>query len=261
MYMYDISILVPGIRTTNWQRLYDSAAFACGDKTYEMIFVGPHAPDITLAGMNNVKYIEDYGSPNRCQQIAAINSAGKYLMWATDDGVLYPDTLGKTMNFLESLDEKNAACMKFIEGDWPSNPPHLVDDYYYVNSTHWTRSPYISNDQLIMNTGLVHEKLFREIGGFDATLFETTAMAHSDFAVRLTHYGVKIHLVNDVSMHVSFTPGESGDHGPVHEAHHYFDIPQFKSMYANPASLNRCKIDLDNWKNTPNRWARRFGSK
>jgi GT2 family glycosyltransferase len=258
MSKYDVTIIVPGIRTSAWKRLYESAFLSCENKTFEMIFVGPNPPDEELLTNQNLRFIQDYGSPNRCQQIAASEAQGKYLTWAADDGVLIPETLSKTIDFLEQLPIENAACMKFLESENPS-PDMRGDLYYRVNHSTWTRAPYISDDQLIMNTGLVRTEIFREIGGFDTESFETTAMAHSDLAVRLTHFGVKIHLINMIFIHVGFTPGDSGDHGPVFAAHHDSDIPRFVSTYTSPDSLNRCKIDFENYKRVPSRWKRRFG--
>lgn len=259
MYKYDVSIVVPGIRTGAWRNLYESAVLACGSKSYEMVFVGPNKPDDKFLSNENVKFIEDFGSPNRCQQIGVAHSEGKYITWGSDDAPLTPNTLGRTIEFLDERDEMHAACMKFLESSNPS-PSMWGDEYYHVNHSTWTRAPFISDDQLIMNTGVVHEKTFRDIGGFDAELFETTAMAHSDLAIRLTHHGVKIHLVNMIFAHADFSPGDTGDHGPVFAAHHDSDIPKFVATYSKPESLGRCRIDFDNWKRTPSRWTRRFGS-
>lgn len=259
MYKYEVSILVPGIRPSAWEKLYESAGPACAGHTFEIIFVGPNAPDADFLSRENVKFIQDFGSPNRCQQVAAAAASGKYFTWGADDSVLTANTLGRTIEFLDERTEKDAACIKFLESASPS-PDMWGDAYYHVNHSTWTRAPFISNEQLIMNAGLVHEKVFREIGGFDAEMFETTAMAHSDFAIRLTHFGVKIHLINMIFAHADFSPGDAGDHGPVFAAHHDSDIPKFVSTYSNANSLNRCIIDFDNYKRVPARWTRRFGN-
>jgi hypothetical protein len=223
-----------------------------------MIFVGPVSPAGPLFTRDNVSFIQDYGSPNKCQQVAAAAAQGKYLTWATDDSVMIAHTLSRTIDFLESQQGKNAACVKFLESENPS-PDMWGDAYYYVNHSTWTRAPYISNDQLILNAGVVLTETFREIGGFDTETFETTAMAHSDLAVRLSHFGVKIHLINMIFAHAGFSPGNEGDHGPVFSAHHDSDIPKFVSIYSSPVSLSRCKISFDNYKKVPAKWTRRFG--
>ena len=38
---FDLSIVIPGIRTPNWASLYESAEKACKKYTWEMIFISP----------------------------------------------------------------------------------------------------------------------------------------------------------------------------------------------------------------------------
>jgi hypothetical protein len=259
MYRYDVTLIVPGIRTQFWEKMYDSLSPSFGSKTFEVIFVGPNDCPQALTEKDNVTFIKDFGHPNRCQQIAASKASGKYISWFADDAVAKPGAYEIVINSLEGLTENDAACCKFLESDNPS-PSMWGDDYYHVNNSTWTRCDFIQNDQLIMNVGVVHEKVFREIGGFDTNLFECTAMAHSDLAIRLTHIGVKIHLFNLIVMHCGFTPGDSGDHGPVFAAHHDSDIPNFRNLYSSKGSLGRSRIEFDNWKSTEAKWSRRFGN-
>jgi len=257
MYKYEISIIIPGIRVSRWQDVYNSATRSCNGKSFEMIFVGPEEPSASFLTLENVIFVKDFGSPNRCQQIAASKATGKYLTWIADDANLIDNTLSTVIDFLDIRDDMNAVCCKFLEGDNPS-PDMWSDAYYFVNNSTWTRAPFISNSQLIMNAGVVHTRVFRDIGGFDTELFETTAMSHSDFAIRLSHHGVKIHLLNLIFAHCGFMPGIVGDHGPVFTAHHDSDIPNFVNLYSSSNSLNRCKIDIDNYKITSSCWTRRF---
>ena len=61
---YQLSCLVPGIRTKNWLRLYHSISTAFMF-SWEIIFVGPYDLPEELKGFDNVKYIKDFGSPIR----------------------------------------------------------------------------------------------------------------------------------------------------------------------------------------------------
>lgn len=84
----DISICVPSIRIQNWLKLYDSIRPSIGNKyNFELIFCGPKR-NFELK-KDNVHWIEDFGSPVRCQQLSCLAASGKYLMWAADDRGFY----------------------------------------------------------------------------------------------------------------------------------------------------------------------------
>lgn len=73
----DISIIVPGIRVEKWLSLYNSVR-SCS-LSFEFIFCGPTPPVSEVFRLSNVKFIQDFGSPNRAQQIAATKATGKYI--------------------------------------------------------------------------------------------------------------------------------------------------------------------------------------
>ena len=54
-------------------------------------------------------------------------------------------------------------------------------------------------------------------------------------------------------------PGETGDHGPMHRAYYENDLPLFRKIYGGDDALTRTVVSLDNWKDSPARWERRFG--
>ena len=52
---------------------------------------------------------------------------------------------------------------------------------------------------------------------------------------------------------------KTGDHAPIYDAQTFFDKPQFDEIYSVPNAANkRIKIPLDNWKQQPDVWERRF---
>lgn len=66
----DLSIVLPGIRKEHWPDFYQSIFKSIGKYSFELIIVGPHKPDDFLLKENeNISWIEDYGSPVRCQNI------------------------------------------------------------------------------------------------------------------------------------------------------------------------------------------------
>lgn len=251
----DISIIVPGIRVEKWLSLYNSVRYGT-NKSFEFIFCGPTPPSSEIFRLPNVKFIQDFGSPNRSQQIAATKATGKYITWHSDDSLIMKDVLDTAYNILEQIDCRDAISFKFLESDSPLE--NMYDDHYYLMSpSMWTSAPFINDDQFILNVGFMRTDLFFDLGGFDAVNFECTAMSHSDLAVRITNYGGKIHLIDMIGVKCGFDEGNSGVHGPVFDAHHYFDIPTFKGIYCAPSSKNRHVIDLDNWKKSPDVWHRR----
>ena len=56
--------------------------------------------------------------------------------------------------------------------------------------------------------------------------------------------------------------GKTVDHAPIFDAQTFFDKPIFDAMYSTPeAATSRVHLDLDNWKNSPEIWERRFKTK
>lgn len=53
-------------------------------------------------------------------------------------------------------------------------------------------------------------------------------------------------------------PSFSGDHGPIHFAQTEHDEDLFKKIWDDPENEERIVIDIDDWKNCPALWERRF---
>jgi len=56
---FELSVLVPGIRTENWETLYNSIGRST-KKSWEIIFVGPNEPHSQLLKKSNIKYYKDF---------------------------------------------------------------------------------------------------------------------------------------------------------------------------------------------------------
>ena len=52
-----LSIVVPGIRTHLWYRLYSSLLQHISDDAFELILVGPYNLPEDLCGHENIKYV------------------------------------------------------------------------------------------------------------------------------------------------------------------------------------------------------------
>lgn len=254
-----LSILVPGIRTGKWERLYNSISDAfSGD--WEIIFISPYELPSELAFKQNLKIIEDWGTPIRAQQRGLLEAKGDYIVWASDDGYFLKDSLNIGFKMLEGADEKTIVMGKYIEGENNGDYAMQSDKYYVLSNHKASKCQYIKDNYYMLNVGIVPRNLLLEVGGWDCQ-FEVCPMAYNDLAVRLQNYGVKFIIQNEIMFQCSHLPGHMGDHGPVHDAQIYHDEPLFKKIYnGDYNSPDRVKIDLDNWKNAPEKWERRFAT-
>jgi len=253
---YNLTVICPGIRTHNWERLYQSMIESCGDYTWELIFVGPKNTDSsTVLADERVSFIEDWGTPIRCQQIGLIHAQGEYINWAADDGYFLPNILNTGLNIAYE-NPGHIVMQKYYEG--AVNSVMENEDYYKINYHDATRSNFVPDSYFGLNVGCVPRKILLELGGWDC-LFEVCPMAYADFACRAQRAGVKFVIQDEMAFKCGHMPGRSGDHAPIHDAQLINDEPMFKHIYNDPESKNRVTIPLNNWQKIAPRWARRFG--
>lgn len=250
-----LSILVPGIRPKNWQRLYESVNV----NDFEMIFVGPYAPPEILR-LPNVKYIHSFRSPCACQQIALHYATGEYITWASDDGIFLPSALQYLFDILKTdnvhnpnqvQEYKKIVVGKYLEGDNPENMES--DDYYRFKYHKAYRIKGIPPECLIFNCGIISRKFLIELGGWDAENFEVPTIGHADLGIRAYNAGAEMVLQDKMMFKCSHQPGKTGDHKPIHNAMKK-DLKTLKQIYSKP----RQPVEIDNWKQTPMRWKERF---
>lgn len=278
---YELSIIVPGIRPKNWLRLYNSINTAFS-YSWEIIFISPYPLPAELQGKDNVQHIQSWRSPIACQQMALPCVRGVFVSWAADDGAFLPNSLdiaydkimqdetvlphGEFMKDAVGIEQTGIAFNhmklvmgKYYEGNNDGDMP-MQDDKYYILSNHdATRVKWIPDNYYMLNVGLVPTKLLIEVGGWDAENFEVCPMSYNDLAIRLQRYGVKFIIQNEMMFTCSHMPGHEGDHKPIHEAQINRDQPKFKNIYWSGNCVNRIKIDINNWKNSPEKWSERFG--
>ena len=282
---YQLTVICPGIRTKNWLRLYHSVATAFMH-SWEIIFVGPYDLPDELKGYDNVRYIKDWGSPMRCQQIGLMAAEGVFTTWAADDGFFLlgslstafekffygpneevperAEVLKKALDWQGStgiaFNHKRLVMGKYYEGNNDGDMPMQDNDYYCLSKHDASRSKYLPDNYLMLNVGLVPTVLLREVGGWDCS-FEVCPMAYNDLAIRLQNYGVEFMIQDEMMFRCSHLPGHAGDHGPIHDAQIYHDQPLFLSYYRTTKAPERVFIELDNWEDTADHWERRFGKK
>lgn len=251
----DLSIGVPSIRPYNLSKLYNSIDFK-GE--WEMIIVSPFPLPESLKDKSNIKYINDWGSPVRCQQISLVESTGKFYSWAADDSVYKNGSLDKAMSIIDKDNYKSVVMGKYTESDNIDSINFMNSDVYYLLHTHQDcRKPSIPGYYKLLNAGLLHTQVLKEIGGWDCR-FEVGGMCFVDLAVRLQNYRCEFINLNDIMLICGHMPGLSGDHAPISYAQQEHDQPLFDYIYSDIGAIERVFVDLDYWKKCPERWERRF---
>lgn len=256
----DLSVIVPSIRPGNLKCLYDSIKASAPSYSFEMIVIGPYDLPLSLRELPNVHWIQDWGCPVRAQQIGLLNTRGKYVSWAADDGVYLPGALEIALNSLKAK-EKTVVVGKYYEGvGGIENPVMNKIDYYYIYTHEASRCKYIPKDCLMIMVGVVERDTLLSVGGWDSR-FEVCPMAYNDLSIRLYNLEYKFLFQEETIFKCFHMPGNTGDHGPIHAAQTQHDTYIFKMIYTQPQSINRKYIPIDNWEKSPARWERRFGKK
>jgi len=255
----NLTVLCPGIRTGNWEKLYNSIIDSYKGE-WEIIFISPYElpKELKTTKKNNVKLINDWGSPIRCQQRGLCEAEGEYITWAADDGTFLPNALNIAFDKVKGKDYKTIVMGKYTEGSGNTNSM-LGNYYYYLNHHDACNLPFMPPESLMLNVGIVSRQLLVELGGWDAESFEVCPMAYNDFAVRAKRWGAEFIIQDELMFKCSHLPGHEGDHGPIHDGQIYRDQPKFTLMYSDEEASQRTVIPIDNWKKAPERWTRRWG--
>lgn len=251
-----ISLIVPSIRPSMWQAVYDSF-LTTWHGTFEIIFVSPEKGEVNQVPRGTIQWYRDYGCPSRALQIGAINAKSDVLSFATDDCIFDSDTMNKAYRTYQKADNyKTVVVCKYTESDnWSK---WMLTQWYYTAWFHGDfRHPNIPIWYRLYMNGLISKRLFVEIGGFDCK-YETMAYCYNDFSMRAQFYGSKFIIEKDRLDHCSWQPKESSDHGPVHRAVMEHDTPLFRGIYWAKRFEPEIKIPIDNWKNVAAKWPRRF---
>ena len=264
-----LSVILPGIRKGHWSFFYDRLKMSLGC-SFELIIVSPYDLPEDLRDREDIKFVKDFGSAARCQQIGLYHATGELVTWCADDCVFFKDRLGELVHFYE-LNRKSyrdIAIFKYFEGKCGANGLKHTSgktemstwNYYRLkNACPWLAGSSIPGDYWILNSGILDTRYAKELGGWDAQ-FECTFAAHVDLAIRTQNDGARYMLFEQPLLHCTHTPGPSGDHGPVHYGQILHDEPLLREIYFNKASAGRTNISLENWKDSPEVWTRRFGT-
>jgi len=249
---YELSILMPAIRPERWVDLYKSILSSTKRK-FEIILVSPYALPKELEKGSNIKYVKDFGSPNRCFNIALMLAEGKYCTWGADDGLYQPGVLDKAINILEETDgEKTIISMATIEA-----ARHYSEEFCFINKHDEIKSPFIPDDYRLLALGMIRTNYFKKLGGVNC-MFEAHAMGHLDLSIRAQNDGADFIFLKDIAMKLTHMPGTSGDHAPMHYAQVEHDEDLYRKLYRDKDYKPVNCLNIWEWKESPAVWTRRF---
>jgi len=249
---YDLSILMPAIRPEKWVDLYKSIRKST-KKSFELILVSPYKLPDELEKGSNIKYVKDFGSPNRCFNIALTLAEGKYCTWGADDGLYQPGVLDKAIEILDSQeDEKTVISMATVEA-----ARHYSEEFCFINKHDEISSSFIPDHYRLLALGMMKTDYFKKLGGVNC-VFETHAIGHIDLSIRAQNDGAKFIFLKDIVMRLSHMPGTTGDHAPMHHAQIDHDEVLYRKLYRDKNYKPVDRLALWDWKDTPTIWKRRF---
>jgi len=260
----DLSICLPAFRVKDWERYLDSIVPSLGPKySVEVIFCGPEKelPEHLQSKYPfDVTMIQDFGNPTRCLQLACLSAKGERLCYTSSDDGWFPN--GRLEQMMDMTIQKGIMINgAFREGK--KNGLSRKDDcselevFYCKYHGNYYQSDFIDPKMMLLFTNIIKTEEFMELGGVDAN-FETTGQSIVDFGMRYQRAGKPFEYIFEYFFEQDWLPDDTGDHGPVWHAA-FLDLEKMTAMNHDPSIVNRIKIPLDNWKNTEDRWHRRFG--
>lgn len=127
--------------------------------SFELIIVSPHLLPEELKNKENIIWFQDWGSPVRCQQIAASMTTGKYITWCADDGYFNKDILDEIIDYLEwKNDKKSIVVANYTEDN------NLVEEKVLKIINAYPKVKYLDPEFWIFNVAIMLNKYFKELG-------------------------------------------------------------------------------------------------
>ena len=261
MKKYDISIIIPGIRTENWINIYNQLKLSCKKNSYEIIFCSPYELPLALRDKNNIKHIIDYGCPSRCLQLSTTYSDAEMIAVISDDCIIFENSIDSAIDDLKNSSDpyKNLVALRYTEGpNFIADQNNFSEKYWYAKTHTDLRLEGIEDHWKLCIMFLANTDRYKELGGIDCR-FEHFNMNLHDLAFRAQRGGSDIIISKDFITAQDWNPNGNINNSPTIQAYHFNDKPLFYSIYqSREVSKNReIKIEYDNWKNCENIWSRR----
>lgn len=244
----DLSIVIPSIRTENWKDLIDSIEKSCQEFSYEIIFVGPKYNSY-IDRFKSIKYVRDFGNPNRCQQIGMLIAEGDFVTWGSDDCMYTEGGIDQCMGIASLCDDDTVLVANYNEGG------NIAVNNFSLSSN-YPGCPHIKREWVIFNVAFMKRSLFERLGGFDCS-FEATCIGHADLAARCQQIGCSVKIQNIKLLDCSHMPECTGDHAPIHIAQTTRDMPKYINKYSSEI-FPTTTIMSNNWKQQQTVWEERF---
>lgn len=251
---YDLTVILPGVRTEFWPRIFDETKKACKRYPYEFILVGPYVPQPELLKLDNFKYLHDKGHPARALHMGTLIAEGRFFTWLSDDAWVIEDSLDKCLDLMLSKNpEKDIVTIRYSEGTNHAGqePPNA----YWTSSYHGDlRLPGINQAWAIAPVMMTSLAYYKSLGGIDC-LCEHMNMNIHDFLYRAQRNGSAVHLSPTLVMNCDWEDRNPAN-SSVLAAYHENDWPVFHSWYHIPDN-RPIVIDTENWRHTAPVWHRR----
>lgn len=249
--MFDISVVIPGIRPNNWPKIYEDLQSTFTDYKFELICIGPNLPSDYFSDKLNFRFVRDFGHPSRCMQLGATLSSGEYICWIPDDIILEVGALQESLQFLRTRPKEDGMTLKYSEGtDFTGDQDS--DDKYWIGFTHKGTldtlgiPPYWKIAPLFM----YNRDTYFEFGGLDCR-FEHVNFNTHDLAFRMQACGSIIHLSPSKILSADWTPNDP----IISSAFHEHDLPLIKEIYSKDGANK--KLNKNNWDSESPYWHRR----
>lgn len=251
---YDVSICLAAIRTEFWTEFYNTASLACKDKTFEVVFCGPYDVPVELKEKDNIKFVQDFGSPTRCMQLASMQCEGELIANASDDGIWVEDSMSKAINmYNEQCKDGDGLILRYTEGygrpAWTKF--HAKDKCWNSHSYPPVRKLQGVKGHFRHGTWMIKLSEFRRLGGLDCK-YGAMNFSSIDLLHRMQAHGGTMYLSPTFVQNYGFDP-----HSP------YYKFIQDSSNYGWTlfekdwiTDNDRYIIPFDTWKDSPEKWAR-----
>jgi len=258
---YKLSILLPGIRTQHWNRIYNETLASCNRHNFEMIFCSHAAMPKELKEKSNVKMIEDAGCPSRCLQHASTHAEGEFIAIMSDDGIVLENSLSDNIDLIERSGNPNIdiVALRYTEGqNFKANPSDFDKKYWHAKYHGDLRLDGIEDDWKICLMFLMNTERFRYLGGIDCRFEHFNCNLH-DLAFRAQRDGSKIIISESFVTAQDWEPNRDPSSSPIIQAYYQNDKPLLESIYRrrDTALSREIRISYDNWKEQPAVWPRR----
>jgi hypothetical protein len=257
--MIKVSIIIPSINPDKWLSFYHQMTKSSKNNSFELIFVGPYTTE-QISGLKNIKFVRDFGSPSRCFQIGSLLAEGEYLAWGSDDYLIEEDAIDLTFSLIEKENIKDDGVnLLYSEGPNFTGTQHLDSSYWVAHTHPDLRLPGVKTNWRILGAFMYRTETWYKFGGLDCG-FEHVNMNTHDFGFVIQANGGR--LINSPCRvyRANWAPWDNNNKSPIQLAWEENDKPRFVKLYSDPEYPLKRNININNWKDYPSVWGRRFKS-